>query len=57
MQMVLAVIIVMQRTLGNLLQMKPPLMRARNCTAPPGICMYWDLRVSKPKLLRMMEAN
>lgn len=57
MQMVFAVIMVMQRTLGNFEQTMPPEIKARNCTAPPGICMYCDWSVSKSKDLMTMEAN
>ena len=32
-------------------------MRAKNWTAPPGICRYWVPRVEKPKEETMMDVN
>lgn len=57
MQTVLAKIMIMQRVFGQREAAKPPAIRARNWTAPPGIWRYCVPSVSKPKEPTMMEVN
>ena len=57
MQMRFATIMVGQRELGHLLQMKPPPRRAANWTKPPGIWRYCVPSVSKSKPPMIKDVN
>lgn len=57
MQMAFATTITRHRVPGQWVATQPPSSMPKNCTAPPGISIYWLPSVSKPKLEMLMLAK